>query len=278
MVSTTDIIESYKDYLFVKYPHHHKNFCTRLDNHPESAKAEAVMFSILRSKFSDVKIGEDVSKGGADFLCISEESKFIVEVTSLESDAVSRQSGLKNEIPENGAATWFKMITNKLRTKVSSKAGQVSGVDVPRILAITTEHMDGDILLGQRAAQFLLTSDTKIEVPINKPIDKVGLATDLKDSVFFRSKNGVLESCRKSISAILLVHTQADKCGMIGILHPDPAYQFSINLFPDVPFIRLKKWPPENNQIETEWVIHSPPRAAIYHQPIKFKDEELKRM
>jgi hypothetical protein len=124
----------------------------------------------------------------------------------------------------------------------------------------------------------MLTSDTKIEVPINKPISKVGLATDLKDSVFFRLKNGVLESCRRSISAIFLVHIQADKCGMFGILHPDPAYQFPISLFPELPFIRLKNWPPENNQIETEWVIDSPPRAAFFHQTVIFKDEELRQM
>ena len=143
MVSTADIINSYKDYLFVKYPSHHKTFRSRLKEHPESAKAEAVMFSIMRSKFSDVKIGEDVSTGGADFICISEKSKFIVEVTSLETSAVSKQSGLKNEIPENSTASWFSPITHMLRTKASGKADQVSGVDMPRVLAITTEASCG---------------------------------------------------------------------------------------------------------------------------------------
>jgi len=49
MVLTAEIIESYKCFLEVKYPTHYKSYCTRLKNKPESAKAEAVTFSILRS-------------------------------------------------------------------------------------------------------------------------------------------------------------------------------------------------------------------------------------
>jgi len=36
------------------------------------------------------------------------------------------------------------------------------------------------------------------------------------------------------------------------------------------------KWPPENNQIETEWVIQRPKPAEFYHREVKFKDEELR--
>ena len=97
------------------------------------------------------------------------------------------------------------MITHMLRTKTSSKATQLSGHSFPRILVITCEHIASDVLLGSHGAETLLTSDTKIEVPIDKPIENIDLVTDLKDSVFFRFKNGLLESCRKSISAILLL-------------------------------------------------------------------------
>ena len=74
---------------------------------------------------------------------------------------------------------------------------------MPRILAITSEHVAADVLLGPHGAEALLTSDTKIEVSIDKSIDKVEEATDLKDSVFFRFKNGVIEPCKQSISGIL---------------------------------------------------------------------------
>ena len=80
MVSIHEVIESYKVFLEVKYPKHSQSYCTRLKNNPESAKAEAVTFSILRSNFDDVKLAEDISMGGADFFCSLNDVKFIIEV------------------------------------------------------------------------------------------------------------------------------------------------------------------------------------------------------
>jgi len=278
MVSIHEVIESYKVFLEVKYPKHSQSYRTRLKNNPESAKAEAVTFSILRSSFDDVKLAEDISTGGADFFCSSNDVNLIIEVTCLEAESVAIQSGWKNRVPPdpNKTAFSFGMITHMLRRKVSSKAAQLSGYNIPRILIITSEHIGADFLLGPRGAEILLTSDTKIKVPIGKPIRKVGLATDLKDSVFFRFKNGSLESWRRSISAILLISIFDDKSLIVGILHPDPQYVFPIMLLPSVPFLRMKKWPPENNNIEIEWVINKPKVEKFYHQEITFKDEELK--
>ena len=276
MASTSEIIVSYKTFLEVKYPSHFVRFCIHLEDNPESAKAEAVVFSLMRSIFHDVKIGEDISTGGADFLCTLKNVQFITEVTCLEAESVANQSGWKNKVPKDGAAEWFGMITHKLRTKVSSKARQVSGYAFPRLLAITSEHIGADFLLGPHGAETLLTSDTQIEVPLGRPIDSTNLVTDLKNSVFFRIKNGSLEPCRRSISAILLISIYADKSLIVGILHPDPEENFPMDLLPSVPFLRIKKWPPENNQIETEWVIPRPAPAELYHRIVEFKDEELK--
>lgn len=280
MVLTAEIIESYKCFLEVKYPTHYKSYCTRLKNKPESAKAEAVTFSILRSYSDDVYLAEDISTGGADFLCKSKDVEFIVEVTCLETESVVTQSGWKNRVPltPNKTAFSFGMITHMLRRKVSSKATQLSGNNIPRILIITSEHIGADFLLGPRGAEILLTSDTKIKVPIGKPIKKGGLITDLKDSVFFRFKNGSLESCRRSISAILLISIFGDKSLIVGILHPEPQYIFPIMILPSVPFLKLKKWPPENNIIETEWVINRPKAEKFYHKKITIKDKELKNI
>jgi len=276
MSSTAQIIESYKLFLEVKYPNHFDSYCRRLKNQPESSKAEAVTFSILRSIFNSVLIAEDISTGGADFLCKMDGAEFISEVTCLETEAVAAQSGWKNEVPENGSAGSFSMITQMLRTKASSKAGQLSGHDFPRILVITSEHLSADFLLGPHGAESFLTSDTQIEVPIDKPIENINIVTDLKNSVFFRYKNGSIESCRRSISAILLLSIFADKSLVVGILHPDPEYEFPINLLPSVPFLRMKAWPPENSIIETEWVVHRPRAKEFYHRTVEFKDEELR--
>lgn len=277
-VKTTEVIESYKLFLEVKYPRHFQSYCNRLKNNQESAKAEALVFSFLRSSFGDVRLEEDISTGGVDFFCKSNDVEFIIEVTCLEAEAVAAQSGWKNELGENGSGGSFGMITHMLRTKVSSKVLQLSGYNIPRILVITCEHVAADILLGPHGAETLLTSDTMIEVPIGTSVDKVNLITDLKDSVFFRPKNGQFESCRRSISAILFFSIFADKSLVVGILNPDPAYNFPIKILPSIPFLRMKKWPPENDMIETEWVIYQPRVGEFYHRRVELKDNELRNI
>lgn len=276
MSSTKEVIESYKLFLEVQYPKHFQSYCRRLKNQPESAKAEAVTFSILRSIFDNVLTAEDISTGGADFLCKTDEAEFISEVTCLEAESVATQSGWKNEVPENGSAGSFSMITQMLRTKASSKIGQLSGHDFPRLLVITCEHIAADVLLGPHGAETFLTGDTLIEVPIDKPIENINIVTDLRNSVFFRYKNGSIESCRRSISAILLLSIFADKTLVVGILHPDPQHKFPIELLPSVPFLRMTEWPPKNSIIETEWVLYRPGPKEFYHRKVEFKDEELR--
>ena len=266
----------------MKYPTHYRLFCNRLDIKPESARAEAITFSFLRSQFEDVTIAEDLVTGGADFLCVTEGGKIIVEVTCAEGEAVAAQSGWPNAVPEGSSAGSSGMITHMLRTKASEKASQLSGYSMPRTLMITCEHVAADALLGPLGAEMFLTSDTKITVPIAnvEPIDQqeIYLTTDLKDSVFFRFRNGVVEPCRRSISAIFLISILADKCLVVGILHPHPQYVFPISLLPSVPFIRMRKWPPENHIIETEWVISNPRPASFCHQEVTFKDKELRSL
>jgi hypothetical protein len=276
MFSTTEVIDSYKLFLEVKYPSHYQSYCRRLKNQLESAKAEAVTFSFLRANFDDVQVNEDISRGGADFLCKSNGTEFISEVTCLEKESVAAQSGWKNEIPENDSAGSYGMITHMLRTKASRKAAQLSGHSSPRILVITCEHIAADILLGSYGAEALLISDTKIEVPIDETIKNLDLVTDLNNSVFFRYKNDAVESCRRSTSAILLLSIFTDKTLVVGILHPDPAYKFPISLLPSVPFLRMKEWPPKNNRIKIEWAIQKPKAMEFYHRKVELKDKELR--
>jgi hypothetical protein len=151
-VSTTEVIDSYKRFLEVKYPSHFQIYCNRLQNNPESAKAEAIVFSFLRSNFYAVILAEDVSTGGVDFLCKSDDIEVLVEVTCLEAESVANQSGWKNEIPQDGFGGSFSMISHVLRTKASSKAAQLSGQVNPRILAITCEHIAADVFMGPHGA------------------------------------------------------------------------------------------------------------------------------
>ena len=235
----------------VSSPNHVKPFCRRLQNQPESARAEAVVYSFFEANHLDVQVEEDVGKGGVDFRCKTDNSDFVAEVACLDTESVTRESGVPNEPSEDGSGYYYSMITPLLRRKASEKASQMSGYSCPRLLVITCEHNEAVGLLDMRGAEFLLTSESKIAIPSN-PSEDIDLVTDLEHSVFFRVKDGKLESCRRSISAILLFPISAVNAFVVGILHPDPVHQFPIELLPSVPFLRLKKWPPENGRIKVE--------------------------
>ena len=255
-----DLVDSYKRFLRVNYPDHVKPYGTRLNNQPEGATAEAIVYAFLEANLDDVQVAEKMDVGGVDFKCKVGDAEFVAEVTCLDAEAVASQSGLPR-IPERVGN--FKMITNILRTKTSGKAEQMANHNCPRILVITCQHPGAEVVLGIRGAEYLLTSNTKIAFDIGKDPGKVYLQSDLDDSVFFRWKNWHVKSCRRSISAILLFSISGVSAFVTGILHPDPVYKFPIEYLPSVPFSRLKKWPPENNKLETEWVRHKPAEREI---------------
>ena len=270
-----DLVESYKSFLRANYPEHVKPYGTRLNNQPEGATAEAVVYAFLEANLDDVQVAEKMDVGGVDFKCKVGDAEFVAEVTCLDAEAVASQSGLQRK---PGRAGTFRMITNLLRTKASGKAEQLANHNCPRILVITCQHPGSEVVLGIRGAEYLLTSNTKIAFDIGKDPGKVYLQTELDDSVFFRLENGHVESCRRSISAILLISLSGVSAFVTGILHPDPIYKFPIEYLPTVPFVRLQKWPLENNKIQTEWVTHKPPKQKFLKgKPDRFwYDENLR--
>ena len=186
MKSITDIVDSYKTFLEVKYPTHCSKYARREKGNTESTRAEAILFALFRKLADSVTVHEDPSTGGPDFLCQKEDREFLLEVVSLKARTVEQASGLKN-IP-SGGATSFSLITHLLRNTVSGKASQLSSFSMPRLLAITTEHIDGSVLLGPGPAKTLLTGDTQMTFPINTPAEPIQIVTHLNDSVFFRFK------------------------------------------------------------------------------------------
>ena len=281
MSSITRVIESHEHFLKTNHKEHLRPYCHRLKHQPESARAEAIACYFFRVRCDNVKVEEDLTKGkgGVDFRCKSRDgTEFVSEVTCLETESAASQSKLINEFSQDGFGGAFAMITPGLLRKVVSKAGQMSGYCCPRILVITCEHSMSEVLVGQAGAELLLTSEPEIvEEPIDSPrytgnkrdIDSV---TDLQHSVFFRLRNGKLESCRRSISAILLFSVSPDKTfsNVVGLQHPDPVYEFSNWPFPSVPFLRLKNWPLVNNKIEKEWAICKPKPDKFYHLGVDY--------
>ena len=281
MSSVEEVVDAFKNFLEIKHPSHYQTFLQRLTSKPESARAEAVLFSILRVKSLAPLVSEDPSSGGIDFLGHKNgESVFFLEVTSLGASTAADVSGIPETLPESPSPTWFKTLTKRLRRRASGKTVQLSGKDLPCILAITTEHSAGEALLGTRAAEDVLTGDPKIAIPIGDGESQPSLITELEESVVFRknpSGDGI-QTCRRNIAAILLVQIYLQECRTVGILHPDPLKPFSIDLLPSVPFVRLRNWPPQDNKLKAEWVIANPEAARFFHLPVELTDDELKHL
>ena len=102
-----DVIECFKVYLEVMNPKYLEIFNQREKNNRDAAMFEAIIFSIFREYYGfDIKINENPSSGGADFLCAKKNIKFVVEATTISVESVENHSGLKNDIEDNRATSF----------------------------------------------------------------------------------------------------------------------------------------------------------------------------
>ena len=264
------VVDSYRTFLARnRYFGHLEAFKQRLKSDGRAAEAEAIVFSFLWSARLRPDIFEDLSKGGPDFCCGSGETKFLVEVTSLESGAVARKSLLPEKIEGTGGGA-FSLITPLLKAKASGKAAQFGEWPLPRVLAITSSHACAGLLMDRLGAEFLLLSDPLIRVPHGSVSDRATQVTNLQRSVFFRpSKSGQeIIPCRRSISVILLVAISGAQSDVVGVLHPDPAVLFPQHLLPQIPCLQVRHWPIVDGRIETAWSVDKPDHATFWHARI----------
>ena len=275
MPSLDEVLEGYRLFLEVKKPEHFSAFQHR---GAESARAEAAIFSWFRSTGRDVEIAEDPATGGPDFLVSASNSAlFLAEVTNLKTEAVAANSGLKTELSEPVEAFSFSLITEVLRARASAKAKQLSKAEIPRLLVITCQHRDADLILGPNAAEELLVGGSAIRVPLGADEPSVQTVTHLRDSVFFRfDDEGSVEPARRSISAILLVALGSHQAQCLGILNPEPALPFDFQLLREIPFLRVQGWPMESRSVRVEWVMGQPPSATWHFEKVELTDEELR--
>lgn len=253
------IVIDYQKHLELNYD---KNYQKKFDDlltkdNEEAAISEAIVFNWLCQSEVNPKVKEDKSTGGTDFVCsYSPQYQFIVEVTCFGKKALTKATGC-HELPVTNLA--YKLPTSQLRTKIGSKADQVSPYKMPSILIITSLHQNANLLLGRDAATNCLVSDWVLSISLDKSINENYLSTELKDSIFFRinkQNKAILEPCRQSISAVLLIAISGDRINVCGILHQEPNYEFDIGIFPKVPFIKINSI--QDGKIFTEWIIAEP--------------------
>ena len=234
------------------------------------------MFSWLRAWRYKPMIADLPGVGGPDFLCAPEgEQPFVVEVTTLNAEAVSGRSGWPNEL--NDRVGNFSMITPSLWSKTKSKAAQLASQACPRVLAICLAHVASSALLGTLAARWLMTSEPRLVAPIvqdGQAPEPVREVTDLKNAAFFRIEGVTLVPVRRSISSILLIGVFERQLGVVGLLHPDPAVPLDYRQFGDIPFLRVE-WPVRGNSIAMEWVIGEPGASAFWHSVVGPEQIEL---
>lgn len=273
-----DIVEYYYRYLARNrdLAAHFAQFKKRLNSDPQAAAAEAVVFSLLRAEKLHPELFEDVSIGGPDFRCVSSpDASFLVEVTSLDSAVVSRRSGLPTTTVPEGAGA-FSLITDKLLSAAKNKAPQLGRYQLPGVLAIISDHAFASNLLDRLAAEYLMTSAPQFNVPLDgRP---TYTTTDLRHAVFYRPLGvldawgaPIIEPCRQSIAAILLVAVHPREVKVVGLLHPDAAYPFTPAWLPKIPFVKFDG-PISPNHIATDWIqAEAGERIATFpHRRIRY--------
>lgn len=276
-VSLDEIVDSYWVFLARNhYEAHLERFKQRLKSDQKAAEAEAVVFCLLWSAKVRPDIFEDPGTGGPDFCCSPHsEDKFLVEVTSLESMAVSLKSKLPQKLTGAGSGA-YRLITDKLRAVAGSKTKQVANYALPRVLAITCAYDFAGLLMDRGAARVLMTSASTYSVPIGERSLPPSVTTDLRDAAFCRldksnASNWAVIPCRQSISAILLIQIYPSYTRTVGLLHPEPAIPFNPHLLPQVPYVRFKQWPFVEGSVATEWILGNDQddSALIQHSRIR---------
>lgn len=274
-VSVNEIVDGYWRFLSRNEEYngpngHFEQFKKRYKSDQKAAEAEAVMFSLARAAKLNPEIFEDPGTGGPDFRCnpLPGES-FLLEVTSLDSVAVSKKSDLPLKITGGGGGA-FGLITEKLLSAAKNKAAQLGGHSLPGVLAITSDYDFAALLLDRLPAEYLMTSAPQINVPSDGRPSYT--TTDLRHAVFCRpglldaSGQQIFHPCRQSISAILLVTIHPSESKVVGLLHPEPASPFDPHQLPKVPYVRFKYWPLTGRNIQTEWIL-----GDAEHRPATFE-------
>lgn len=267
VADSATVLATYFEFLKKEAPWKFQRLQKQHERTPEAVLAEAVVYEMFRFR-CNVAIAENESTGGPDFRCLRDGKPFYVECTSIGSAAVTRATGLPNSWEESSGG--FAQMTSQIKSIVSSKQDQLSNLDAPGLVAICSAHAKIGHVFSKLAIRSLMSGTEKIYIPV--PLNEGAgaySASEADDSLFFAftsDRQGV-KPMRRASSAVLLVETYDRQCQVRGLLHPDPARAFPIDLMPKVPFARISNWPLKENVVAVEWVIAEPDSCAFTYRP-----------
>lgn len=211
---------------------------------------EAAICEVLTKKFlsdNQVSIKPNDLNGGPDFSCHKKGQGFYVEVTCLEKQTVTKATALE-DTPESDTGS-FGLLTRPIFSLIKNKTPQCSGLEAPCLLAIGTLHFRaGTLCFDKHAAENLLTGTPKITVNFDTIKGRASgepyETTELADSAFVRNQRnntGQMEYARNPISGLLLCQFASRPKFVIGLLHPNPNYDFNRSLLTNIQFGSLTK-------------------------------------
>ena len=279
MRTVSNLVDEFRHFLDVNHPEHSNAFSQR---HPEAARAEAVVFSFFKQNGYDIRVEETSTEGGVDFRVQTENSEFVVEVTSIRQQTFIKKSGVPPTLTAGeGYYSDPYTIAYQIREEAREKEAQMSGYNCPAILVITSEHPEYADILKDKVTEFnprmFMTGAPEIEMEYNTETHAsriVGNATDLQESLFFRfNRKGRIEFCREQMSAVLLfyIHEKYEAL-IVGLLHPKPIYQISHEILPSVRFVAL---PIPEQVINSEMEDYSIADFGGQIKPIWIPDESF---
>lgn len=249
----------------------HRNWQSRIraddPSAAEAAIAEAVVFDYLACRCDRVSLNEDPSQGGPDLLFEHHGQKFLVEVTNLSLDTVTRSTGLSHLPDENPRARSYGLLTKNIYRKCRNKTPQISRSQYPGVIFVTTLHFQASaICFGKHEARQFLWGTEKLSASFDadsvETVGEVRNVSEFENSVFFSEDSSF---STRGICALLVggFGLTPPRANVYGILHPEPPFPFDPSWIPYVEFASLRREKLDEGQLEVEWVAFDRDRNSL---------------
>lgn len=252
-----EVIVRYRKWLDQESHSACKRFLNRIDSTDdatrEGALGEALAWNWLEPRSDEIHLNEHDSQGGVDFVCTNAAGRYFVEVSTLTTETVTRETGLDHHL--SGGAHCYGDLTRAVMRKVIGKAAQAGGLDQPYVLFIPTVHFQASaITLSTHHLQHILVGHTGIggryDPEEGAVVGSSYNVAALDSPAFFKPET--LQPTRQHMSGVLVGGFGICPPAVRGVLHPDPLRPFDRECLPDTCFGRLDPWPPTNG-LQVVW-------------------------
>lgn len=233
----------------------------------EGAVAEALIYDYIGCRVDSVHLTDRPGVGGLDFEFAKGDVRFLVEVTNLSIDAVTKASGMPDTDSFNTG--FYGLLTDRIRQKVRNKLKQAKNQSqYPLLVAVTTLHWNAScVCINRKAVEFAMNSPPNITSKWNPNTGESEgepyQSTDLSRSVFLSPTpvlgpdgEPVAQARYEPISGFLLggFGLRPPDAHVFAGLNPEARIPFDPSMFPDVPTCFFAEWP-VSTELKLEWTI-----------------------